>query len=136
MHELSIVESIVKHAKNAAEANGFERISGVTVMIGEVSGIIPFYLVDYWNWYRNKLDLLKGSELTVETIPAVTWCDACKSEYETVKYGKTCPNCGSGETWLLRGNEVFVKEIAVEDPEWDPDAEPEWDDVDEDEEES
>ena len=50
----------------------------------------------------------------LETIPAVTWCDSCKREYETVKYGKECPYCHSGETWLLKGNECIIKEIEAE----------------------
>ena len=45
----------------------------------------------------------------------MTWCDDCKITYSTVKYGKTCPHCGSGHTWLLRGNEMRIKEIEVED---------------------
>ena len=34
---------------------------------------------------------------------------------ETVLYGKTCPFCGSEETWLVRGNECIIKEIEAED---------------------
>ena len=41
-------------------------------------------------------------------------CDGCGKDYETVPHGRTCPHCGSGETWLLRGNEFNIKEIAVE----------------------
>ncbi|MBR0522153.1 MAG: hydrogenase maturation nickel metallochaperone HypA, partial [Firmicutes bacterium] len=50
----------------------------------------------------------------LEEIPAVTWCDSCKSKYETVRYGRTCPYCGSGETWLLQGTECVIKEIEAE----------------------
>ncbi len=32
-----------------------------------------------------------------------------------VNTGKVCPACGSGETWLLRGNEVEIKEIEVKE---------------------
>ena len=41
-------------------------------------------------------------------------CEDCKKEYPTVEYGKTCPYCGSEHTYLIRGNEVLIKEIAVE----------------------
>jgi 23S rRNA (adenine2503-C2)-methyltransferase len=33
----------------------------------------------------------------------------------TGKQGKICPCCGSGETWLIQGNEFTIKEIAVPD---------------------
>ena len=26
----------------------------------------------------------------------------------------TCPYCGSGETWLVKGNELIIKEISAE----------------------
>ena len=56
-------------------------------------------------------ELLKDSKLVIEKINAVTYCEDCKSEYETVKYGKICPKCGSRHTYLLRGSEFNIKEI-------------------------
>ena len=46
-------------------------------------------------------------------IDAVTLCDDCKKEYDTIAHGKICPYCGSDNTYLLRGNEFEIKEIAV-----------------------
>ena len=47
----------------------------------------------------------------VETINAVSYCEDCDSDYPTVEFGKTCPHCGSGNTWLQQGNEMNIKEI-------------------------
>ena len=113
MHELGIVFYIIRDVKKAAEENGVSRVSGVVMNIGEVSTVIPDYLTDCWRWAADKEELLKGCELRIHTIPAVTWCDDCKQEYGTVQYGKKCPHCGSEHTWLLRGNEVEIKEIEV-----------------------
>ena len=52
-----------------------------------------------------------GSELRVETLPAVTRCGGCGRDYPTVAHGRTCPHCQSDNTWLLTGNEVSIKEI-------------------------
>ena len=113
MHELGIVFYIIKDVKEAAEANGVKHVDAVVMDIGEVSTIVPEYLQDMWRWAADREDLLKGAELKINIIPAVTWCDHCKREYPTVEYGKTCPNCGGGETWLLRGNEVEIKQIEI-----------------------
>ena len=51
------------------------------------------------------------------TIPAVTFCENCGKTYETVKYGKECPYCHSGETWLVDGNQCVIKEIEAESAE-------------------
>ena len=122
MHELGLVNYVVKEVTRIAEENNVERIASVTLEFGEVSGIVTSYLNDYWNWYTKKFPLFDGAKLICEEIPAVTWCDDCKKTYPTVIYGKTCPHCGSGDTWLLKGNEMNIKQIEVWDgPEEAPD---------------
>ncbi len=110
MHELGIVNYVVKQVEKLAVENELTKVESVTLEFGEVSGVVPSYLVKYWDWYVKKED----SVLKYETLPAITWCDNCKGEYPTVQYGKTCPYCGSGETWLLRGQEMNIKEIVAE----------------------
>ncbi len=58
-------------------------------------------------------DLLRGSELVIEDIPAVTRCNGCGARYGTVEHGRICPACGSENTVLERGQEVMIKEVAV-----------------------
>lgn len=38
---------------------------------------------------------MEHARLQIETINAVTFCEDCKQEYETVKYVKICPYCQS-----------------------------------------
>ena len=113
MHELGVVFHIIDDLKEVGKENNIEKIHSVTLQLGEVSGVVPDLLTDAWKWASDKTDLMKGAELIIETLPAVTFCEDCKSEYETVKYGRTCPNCGSGHTYLLKGNEFMIKEIAA-----------------------
>jgi hydrogenase nickel incorporation protein HypA/HybF len=120
MHELGVVFHIIDSVKEIAAENAVTQVASVTLKLGEVSGVIPDYLTDFWNWAVKRTDVLKGAELIIETIPAVTFCEDCRQEYETVRYGRTCPNCGSGNTYLVQGNEFLIKEIAVID-----EAEPE-----------
>ena len=115
MHELGIVFYIVRDVKQIAEENTVARVAKVRLEIGEVSGVISSYLTDCWSWAAAKEPLLTDCELVVDSVPAVTFCEDCKQEYPTVKYGKTCPNCQSGNTYLLRGNEINIKEIEVVD---------------------
>jgi len=113
MHELGIVFYIIRDVKKAAQEHGVEKVSAVVMNIGEVSTIVPEYLMDCWRWAADKEDLLRGAELRFHILPAVTYCEDCHKEYGTVAHGKTCPHCGSENTYLLRGNEVEIKEIEV-----------------------
>ena len=114
MHEMGIVIHLAKTLEQTAEENHLSKISSVTLEVGEVSGIVTDYFEDCWNYFRKKHPVLSEAELRIEQVPAVTWCDSCQKTYETVKYGRTCPYCGSGETWLLRGSECIIKEIEAE----------------------
>ena len=114
MHELGVVFYVVRDVKEVAEKNDVKHVNSVTLEIGEVSGVVHELLTDCWNWAAKKEPLLAGARLVIETIPAVTHCDNCGQDYETVKYAKVCPHCGSEYTWLLRGNEFNIKEIEVE----------------------
>jgi len=113
MHELGIVFYIIKDVKKVAEDNAVSHVSKVVMNIGEVSTVVPYLLTDCWDWAVKKEELLQDCRLEIKTVPAVTFCEDCKSEYETVRHGKTCPHCGGGNTYLLRGNEVEIKEIEV-----------------------
>lgn len=113
MHELGIVFYIIKDVRKVAEENNVTKISKVVMNIGEVSTVIPDYLSDCWRWAADKEELLRGCELEVIVTDAVTFCNDCGKEYPTVAHGKTCPYCKSENTWLLRGNEVEIKEIEV-----------------------
>lgn len=54
MHELGVVFYVVKDVKKVAEENHVEKVSAVTLEIGEVSGILHDYLTDCWNWAKKK----------------------------------------------------------------------------------
>ena len=91
MHELGIVTYVARQVDEVARENEIDEIAEVVIEIGEVSGIVSEFLIDAWDYFRRN--------------------------YPTVQYGKTCPHCGSGETWLLVGRECNIKEILVPDDE-------------------
>lgn len=114
MHEMGIVTHLAKTLDETARKNGIRRIGSVVLQVGEVSGIMTDYFGECWDYFKVRSPFLEESELILETIPAVTFCDHCKKTYPTVRYGRECPYCHSGETWLLRGNECMIKEITAE----------------------
>ena len=111
MHELGIVFHIMDTLEAVAKENELSEIHSVTVEIGEVSTVVPDYLTDCWRWAVQKKELLTQCEMKVEVLPAVTLCESCGKEYPTVAHGRICPYCGSEKTYLLRGNELNIKEI-------------------------
>ena len=75
--------------------------------------VIPSYLEDCFKWAKSKYDMFNQCNLIIEVIKATTYCEDCKKEYDTVKYGKICPFCKSEHTYLITGNQFEIKEIEV-----------------------
>ena len=119
MHELGVVFHCIKQVNEIAKENNVKRVNSVTIEIGEVSTVIPYYFEDCWNWAVKKETVLKDAKLYIEKIEAVTYCENCNKEYPTVAHGKICPFCGSEKTYLLTGNEITIKQIEVVDN-WNP----------------
>ena len=82
MHELGIVFYIIRDVKQAALENHVDHVSAVVMDIGEVSTVVPEYLIDCWQWAVGKEPMLTGCELKINLIPAVTRCEDCGKEYD------------------------------------------------------
>ncbi len=111
MHELGTIHYVIDTVEKLAVENQLTKIGSVTLEVGEVSGIIPRFLSDYWEYAKKKTTYLQEAELKIETIRAVTYCQACGKTYPTVQYAKICPYCQSDNTFLVTGNEYVIKEI-------------------------
>ncbi len=111
MHELGIVFHMIDTLEKVARANELATISRVSLNLGEVSGVLPDYLLDCWNWAVRRTEVLHDATLDIRPIAAVTVCNACGRTYGTIEHGKTCPHCGDADTVLLRGNEIEIDTI-------------------------
>ena len=111
MHELGIVFTMIDTLTEVGAENGLTSIARVTLDLGEVSGVLPDYLLDCWRWATDRTELLRAAELDVRQIDAVTVCNACGRTYGTVAHGRICPHCASPDTVLLRGLEIEIREI-------------------------
>ena len=111
---MGIVLHLAKTLDETAAENNIVKIGKVTLQVGEVSGIMTDLFTDCWNYFKSRNPVLGASELVIEPVKAMTFCDGCKKEYETVRYGRRCPFCGSYETWLVTGNQCVIKEIEAE----------------------
>ena len=96
MHELGTINYVIDTVEKLAVENELTKVGSVTLEVGEVSGIIPMYLTDCWQWATKKRrEALHNAELKIETLKAVTFCEACEKTYDTVPQGKICPHCGA-----------------------------------------
>ena len=111
MHELGTIYYVMETVEKLMVENDLKQVGSITLEVGEVSGIIPEYLQDFWAYARAKTEHFRNTELKIEKLEAVTYCQDCGKTYPTMVYKKICPYCQSGNTFLVTGNEYNIKEI-------------------------
>lgn len=113
MHELGLVVHVIKQVEELAKKNNVKEVKELTLEVGEVSGVVKQYFVEAFEWSKKKTEYMKDCKLNYITIQGITYCENCQKTYSTTQYGKTCPFCGSGNTYLVVGREVSIKDIKV-----------------------
>ncbi|MCR5663969.1 MAG: hydrogenase maturation nickel metallochaperone HypA [Oscillospiraceae bacterium] len=111
MHELGTIYYVIDTVEKLMVEHKLTKVASITLEVGELSGIVPDYLNDFWQFARAKTEHFKETELKLEELKAVTYCQDCQKTYPTIEYKKICPYCGSGNTFLVTGNEYNIKEI-------------------------
>lgn len=111
MHELGIVLHVIDMVEKVAEENHVNKVVELDLEVGEVSTVVPDYFRDCYKWAIRKTKYMQDCKLSIILIQGKSYCRDCRKTYETVKYGRTCPHCGSGNTYLITGRDVSVRDI-------------------------
>lgn len=112
MHELGIVFYVIDKVEELAEKNHVQKVLGLTLEVGEVSSVVPDYFKECYTWAIKNTKHMKECELNLVVIAGVSYCQNCKKTYHTTS-GRTCPNCGSEDTYLVTGSDVSIRDIKV-----------------------
>ena len=115
MHELGIVLHVIDQVEELAKENNVSKVTRLTLEVGEVSSIVPSYFSDCFEWAKKKTEYMQDTELEMIILEGVSYCKDCKKTYKDNGIRKKCPHCGSDNTYLVTGNELRIKGIAVVD---------------------
>lgn len=113
MHEMAVTQSIldiaVKHAKQA----GASRITGINLIIGELSGIVDESVQFYFD-FLSRDTMAEGARLAFDRRPAVYRCRECETTYHPNGYDWVCPACDALAFEVLSGREFQIESIEVD----------------------
>jgi len=110
VHEVSIMEEAVRLAVDAAKCSGADRVTGLRLRVGALSGVVPDAL-------RFAFDIVcrgtvaEGASLEIEPVAATSWCSACRSEFVGVDFFNECPSCHKMSGELQRGREIEIATV-------------------------
>lgn len=113
MHELAVTQRLLDLALARAEASRAVRISAVHLQLGELTGLAPECVSQYW-FQLSRGTPAEGSEIVFRLVPAVLICPACQGLTELYAGRQSgCSHCGAQELKLHAGYQVILVELDV-----------------------
>ncbi len=113
MHELSIAISIVDIASRQAEAASADRVSEVELDIGVLSGI-AYESLEFALGVAAKETILEETLFRINRVEPVAECPDCNHLYTPDGIFSHCPVCNKQGIRLIRGTELQIKSLLVE----------------------
>ena len=113
MHELTLLFGIADKVGKVVKENGLERVDAVVVEVGDLTSVVPEYLLDGYSVVSDDYDFLRGSKLIVERVKGMGLCRECGAVFPIVENKGYCPECGSFDKEALSGQDFIIKEVRV-----------------------
>lgn len=114
MHEYHIVDGIVKQAIETAKNNGAKKVTRITLVMGELSGLQESSVRLYFE-NLSKGTLLEGAEIIINPAKAKLRCNTCDMVFDYKRGEFDCPHCGNmGIRTDKMGKEFYIEDIEIE----------------------
>lgn len=114
MHELSIAQSLIEVACEAAEEAGAVRITRLCTRIGLLSGVVNEALLFCFELAAEGTPC-EGATLEIEDVPLTVMCPDCNAPKTLEdRYCFLCPTCGSPTADILTGQEMELVSLEVD----------------------
>jgi hydrogenase nickel incorporation protein HypA/HybF len=106
VHELSIAQSLIELACEAALREGADRVAKLNVRIGQLAGVVAEALQFSFE-IAAEGTLCEGAALEIEEVPIAVLCPRCNDvKMLPDGYNFCCPICGSPTPEIVAGREL------------------------------
>ncbi len=112
MHESSLVMSILEITKETLTANKAERVSKITLVLGELACVETHSLISCFEIFAEGTPA-EGAELVFERVTAMKKCAGCGQEFSRKDGPELCAGCG-GDLTMTSGREFYLKSMELE----------------------
>jgi len=112
MHEMAITRDMLDLVLDTASKSGAKRVTRITLVIGEFSGVVDHAIEANFEWMRRET-LAEDAFLEIRSVPKRARCRDCGSEYAPDDFWWTCPVCQANSFEVIAGREMSVESIEV-----------------------
>jgi hydrogenase nickel incorporation protein HypA/HybF len=116
MHELPVIDSILKVVLRHAAENHARQVISVTLLVGALSDLENEWMQRYFD-QLSKGTIAASAVLKISRVPVIVACQSCQVEFEIAPHEKTeivCPGCNSRQGFtMLSGREYYIKEMEI-----------------------
>ncbi len=113
MHELPVINSILRIVLKHARENEVTRIKTISLKIGAFSDLEEEWIQRYFA-YLSRETAAASARLAVERIPARVQCRHCGQGFvldPPFSESQACPACGQSSYVLVSGTGYFIESI-------------------------
>ena len=110
MHELGIINSMVKTIGRIVQAEGLTQVKTLVLEVGELYGVVPHYMQQCWPAAVYKT-FMQDTALDLRVVPGIVKCRGCGRVFNAMAADLACPGCGGADLEILSGNDVVIREI-------------------------
>ncbi|NPA87972.1 MAG: hydrogenase maturation nickel metallochaperone HypA [Epsilonproteobacteria bacterium] len=111
MHELSIIQSMMKIVEKASNGKEVEKI---VVKIGKMSGVEPYFLKESFDVFKENT-VCKNAEMEIVEVDIKIECYSCGEVSKVEGFDFRCPKCQSGKTKIISGEELYIDYIEIKE---------------------
>ncbi len=112
MHEMSLIESVLRIIEEQAAVEKFSHVKTVRLEVGELSHAEPQSLRFCFEAAAGDT-LVEGAKLEIIHIPGRALCGTCNKQVALKRLIDGCPQCGGYGLQVVEGAELRVLELEV-----------------------
>jgi hydrogenase nickel incorporation protein HypA/HybF len=113
MHEIRIAEDLRDIVLEVATGENLHSVSKVNICFGELIQIVPD-IFEFAFRESSRNSIASSARISIEIIPVKFRCRKCSNEFVLIANNYACKECGSSETDIINGKEMYVKSIEGE----------------------
>jgi hydrogenase nickel incorporation protein HypA/HybF len=113
MHEMSLVEEVLRIIDETAGCEGFRRVRKVSLRIGQLAAVEPEAMRFCFD-AATRGGIAEGALLEIAGVPGLGWCGHCAVAVPMAEFAAICPHCGRSGLRPTDGMQLQVASLEVE----------------------